>query len=909
MTQVKKPKVLLVGWDAADWEHMSPLLEQGQLPTISGLIKRGVAGNLGTLEPMLSPMLWNSIATGKQPYKHGIHGFIEPDPVHGGARPYSSVSRRCKALWNILSQKGYRCNVVNWWASHPAEPVNGCVVSNCFAGTKPDAGGVPRCTPGVVHPAKLSDALAQNKVFPDELTGEQLLPFVPRGAGINQNDDNRLAILANNVSELLSTHALATDVMVRSEWDFMAVYYTAIDHFSHAFMMYHPPRLPWIPEEDFELYKDVINGAYRFSDMALRRLMDLAGPDTTVVLCSDHGFHSRELRPRFQPNEPAGPAAWHRRFGVFLAAGPDIKQGDRVVGATLLDVAPTILSMFSLPSAEDMDGRSLDEIFVKSPDAGMIPSWESVPGESGMHAGGAAVSAGSAAESEELLHQFVALGYIEAPGATKEEQAEAADTEAKYNLSRNLAWCGKHQEAIEVLTGLVHRAPWESRFLAYLARSCAAAGHLGAAEHVLRSAFDLDNTLHAGIRMIWIDVLLKRRRYTDAARAMQALADLGPTQPDVLNALARNYMRMGEWDKAERLLKRCLDIHPASPEANESLARIYCHRGMNQETIDTALNAINTVYRMPEAHLSMGIALTRSGNPEPAANAFLTALRLQPRMRAAHRWLNYIYHSELKDPAKAEHHKREAARLEREDRAAAEAAAAAAPRDPDAFKVELPALGDEFERDRVLAIKRQPPVNPSVPSGKTFVLVSGLPRSGTSLMMQMLEAGGLPAKTDGERAADPDNPKGYYEWEAIKGVVRQPQIMDEEGLDRKAIKAVSALLPQMPYQHRYKIIFMLRPVEEVANSQAAMIERLHTTGAKLSTEALCAELREHRDQVLLWLSKHPRAEHLVIDYPALVKDPGGQIDRVAKFLGSELLPHPEQMRGAIDASLYRKRGS
>ncbi len=92
-------KVLLIGWDAADWEHITPLLEEGLMPTLDAFINRGVMGNLATLQPILSPMLWNSVATGKFADKHGIHGFIEPDLVNGVARPYSSTSRKCKAFW------------------------------------------------------------------------------------------------------------------------------------------------------------------------------------------------------------------------------------------------------------------------------------------------------------------------------------------------------------------------------------------------------------------------------------------------------------------------------------------------------------------------------------------------------------------------------------------------------------------------------------------------------------------------------------------------------------------------------------------------------------------------------------------------------------------------------------------
>ena len=100
--------------------------------------------------------------------------------------------------------------------------------------------------------------------------------------------------------------------MESEPWDFTAVYYDGIDHFSHAFMAYHPPKLEWITDEDFAMYKEVVKGAYRFHDMMLERLLQLAGPDTTVMIVSDHGFHSDHLRPIETPGTPLGPAVWHR---------------------------------------------------------------------------------------------------------------------------------------------------------------------------------------------------------------------------------------------------------------------------------------------------------------------------------------------------------------------------------------------------------------------------------------------------------------------------------------------------------------------------------------------------------------------------------------------------------------------
>src|SRR5947209_3331740 len=114
----RSKRILLVGWDAADWGIIHPLLDRGELPSLQQLIEDGVSGNLAPIRPMLSPMLWTSIATGQRPHKHGGHGFTEIDPTTHQVQPVSSGSRRVKALWEILGQNGLRTNVVSWFATH-----------------------------------------------------------------------------------------------------------------------------------------------------------------------------------------------------------------------------------------------------------------------------------------------------------------------------------------------------------------------------------------------------------------------------------------------------------------------------------------------------------------------------------------------------------------------------------------------------------------------------------------------------------------------------------------------------------------------------------------------------------------------------------------------------------------------
>ena len=271
-----KQRVVLIGWDAADWQHIDPLLDQGQLPNLERLIDGGTMGNLATMQPILSPMLWNTIATGKMPDAHGIHGFMEPDNEHNGARPVTSVSRKVKAIWNILSQRGYRSNVVGWWASYPAEKINGTVVTQSIKSAKRTDGQV-ELPNGAVHPADLTEEVAENIFFADEMLPDDFLPFIPDGAAIDQKKDGRLKIFSKVFCDCATIQAITTGLMEKPDWDFTAVYFDAIDHFCHGFMEYYPPKMPMIRDEDFEMYQHVIPSVYRFHDMLLGRLWELAG--------------------------------------------------------------------------------------------------------------------------------------------------------------------------------------------------------------------------------------------------------------------------------------------------------------------------------------------------------------------------------------------------------------------------------------------------------------------------------------------------------------------------------------------------------------------------------------------------------------------------------------------------------
>jgi predicted AlkP superfamily phosphohydrolase/phosphomutase/tetratricopeptide (TPR) repeat protein len=692
MSKPLAKKVLLIGWDAADWKIINPLLDQGLMPTLEDLVNHGVIGNLATLHPVLSPLLWNSIATGMRPDKHGIHGFIEPDPQTGRVRPVTSTSRKVKAIWNILTQRGYKTHVLGWFAGHPAEPINGISVSDLYPyATAPLEKEWP-LPPGAVHPESLRDTFAQLRMHPEEVTEAAILPIIPRAAEIDQEKDKRLEGFAKILSENCSIHNAATWILQNQPWDFLAVYYNGIDHFCHGYMHFHPPRMEGIPEDQFEIYKDAVNGAYRFHDMMLQTLVELAGPDTTIILVSDHGFHSDHLRPRGIPQEPAGPAVQHRNFGIVAIRGANIKQDERIYGATLLDVTPTILTLFGLPVGADMDGRVLVQAFDEPPEITRIPSWEQEPGECGMHPADLRVDAVAA---QAVLQRFVALGYIEAPGEDQAKAVEMAVREQHYNLARAYLDARRYRDALPLLKDLVKKWPDEVRFSQYLAQCHLAMRNRAEAkailEHLIKNPpkppkpevtpanqeppddkpisevakpeteTPAEASPEAPKPRPWADLLMGIIQFEEgnmdgALASLLRAEQFDPRLPDLHLRIGDVYLRQKRVDDAERAFERALEIDGDSPAAHLGLAMVHLRKRRNEQAAEQVLHAVGLQHFLPLGHFYLGVALARLGHRERAALAFETSLTMLPGLMASHRWLATLYRHAGGDPEKAARH-------------------------------------------------------------------------------------------------------------------------------------------------------------------------------------------------------------------------------------------------------------
>jgi len=873
-------KVLLVGWDAADWKVIRPLMDSGRMPNLQRVVREGASGRVATLHPPLSPMLWTSIATGKRPFQHGIHGFTEPMPDGSGVRPVTNLSRTAKALWNILSQSGLCSIVIGWWPSHPAEPIRGVMVSDRYhRASRPLQEGWP-LPANTVYPQELAGELAALRVHPDQLTPAMVEPFIPLAREINQENDKRLAAFLRTLAECRSIQAASTWLIDRQRWDFFAVYFEALDHFCHSFMRYHPPRQSWVGKRDFELYHNVISMACQLHDEILGELLAKAGEDATVIVMSDHGFHPDHLRPSSIPDIPAGPAIEHREFGVLAMRGPRIKKDAALDGASVLDIAPTILTLYGLPVGGDMDGKALSQAFAIEPEVARISSWEDISGDDGRHPAQTSIDP---IASNEALEQLIALGYVERPSENREAAIASAVRDLRYNLAESWQDAGRHAEAREILLDLWKAVPDEQRFAVRLFISCQA---LGLREEMRRIVDDLESRRNqprqepAVTDYLKAQMLVVEKRYDEALSALELVTGSRRVRPELLVQTADLYLRLRRVAEARQTYEKALAMDPDNVPAHIGVCRIALRSGEFSRTAHLALDALQRTYQDPLPHYLLGRALAGMREYQRAAEAFRAAISLNPNFPQAHARLAMLLEKQLGDRESAREHRRLARAMKN--------------------RSEPPLPGGRGLAGEPRARQADVP-----PLRESLVVVTGLPRSGTSMLMQMLAAGGVGVLSDGLRAADEDNPRGYFEYEPVKRLLKDASWLREAR--GKAIKIVAPLLAALPPDLPCRVILVERNLDEVLDSQDRML--LHRNQSAAATparrRALKAEYGRILDRVKSRLAQRPVTQVLVIDYAAVVADPA----RAAKALGEFLSGTADaaKMAAAVNPALYRNR--
>jgi tetratricopeptide (TPR) repeat protein/predicted AlkP superfamily pyrophosphatase or phosphodiesterase len=672
-------RVLLVGLDGADWNIVDPLMAAGRMPHLAGLVRTGVRVRMRTIAPMLSPVVWTSMATGVVPARHGILDFVATTAVEGERVPVTATQRRVKALWNILSDNGVKVGIVGWWATWPAETVNGFVVSDRVA---QQIFGVASATrgerAGKVYPAEADAMVIAETTAPESIAAADLAPFMrlpAEGTELPASQskliDDFKTLYASGRTYVGSAVALAT----RYRPDFVAVYIEGTDTVGHLFMPYAPPPLPGVDPEAQRRFAHVVDAYYAHADGLLGRLIEAYRP-TTVIVASDHGFRTGDNRPLTESRIGYGAAAdWHRKYGILVLNGPAFRHGVTLDEASVLDLTPTILRLFGLPVGEDMDGRPVSEAFdaewVAAHAEQYVPTWEASgtgpPAPAGRHAGESETAAAPVPPGK--------ANRAAATGTATGSQDSAGDRERLQRL-RDLGYIGGG----ETHDGKGVSAPSDSNAGAGVVGVETANAHNnrgtilyseGRWDEAIRE-FEQAMASNEDLTIARLNIARAYYRKKDYARSEAVLREHLQRQPrskEAENLLGGLAMDQGRLAEAEAHFRKSLSYEPNFTDARNSLGLLLEKLGRHDEALAEFERVVKVDPEYAEGYNNIGVVLKNSGRTEEAVAAFRHAIAADPDFSGAYSNLGLIL-EDRHDDAAAEEQFRNAVR--RNPRGAAE---------------------------------------------------------------------------------------------------------------------------------------------------------------------------------------------------------------------------------------------
>ena len=906
--------VLLIGLDALDWKLLSTKIAAGELPNLTKLVATGSSGPSRSLHPLFSPTLWSTIATGKRSYEHGITGFTLPDDSGHGLKSYDSTSRHVPALWNILSDAGKKTNIVGWWTTHPAEKIHGVMVDETFAIAHHPAHKPWPVAKESVTPSACAEELKECRIHPQKIPEALLRSLVPKLYEIDLSTDIRISGIAKILAEDLTNLTVALHLMAQQPWDFTSVYLIGLDSLCHQAMDYRAPALSGKNARDIEYYGEVVDRAYQLYDTWIGKLIAATAKETTIVITSDHGFYHDHRKPTTIGIEATAPCMYHAPMGSLILSGPQVRQNFQIKHASILDICPTILALLNLPAGRDMKGDILREAFTSLPDNRRIASWDE---RCFKHLKKTTLKTPSAETTTAALKQLVALGYLQE--LPTDQHATVKEAQVTQLFHRALSYLSHEQlhHSIPLLEKAREQAPERSDILSALASTylLMGEGRRAAANfkqlvrcrcrdaakatqelwallekkdiHCKRSVSEnwilrrllariqLDEEAmkftmalanwHVHHKKTDVDLLISiaknRPEYPymalHAARAglasgyekdglalLHKAAAWNIDEPEALAIMAEHENTLGNFSRAETLAREALERNPLDAASWLALATALTEQSQWQEARDAAMRSAESALRKSKAcDLLAKIALKEKNDTA------LAALYQKISQRAA----------KLLQKAICSHHQKN-----------------------------LPPQHTCKKNTEGLSSYLPSPIS-NLPT-----IVTGLPRSGTSLLMQMLAAGEMEIFTDHHRSSDEHNPRGYFEHEKIKNIAHDFSFLDEA--IGKVLKIVIPLLWELPESFKGNILWIRRNLNEVITSQKKM------AGLEATPEELLKAYRYYEEKTSeIIASRGWRV--LELTHASVLANPKKSVEAINAFLGGQF--DVEAMAKVVEPSLHR----
>ena len=598
----KPSRVIVLGLDGMDPRTVDLLMSEGKMPNFAKLRKDGAYAPLLSAEPLLSPVVWTTIATGKRPDQHRIGHFVAVNEK-GDQLPVTSDMRKVKALWNILSDAGRRVAVIGWWATWPSEKVNGAMVSDHFAYHFLFEQGLQGDTKkeGKTSPPELVDKLRPQVKRPQDLTPADLAPFVsvsPQEFSRPFDLNDELSGFKWALSTTMTYRNVALDLWKKEKPDTMLAYFEATDSTAHLFgHLFRATGLSGDLAEQQKRYGQAVEAMYVYADRIVGDFLAAMDDDTTLVVLSDHGFDLGAL-----PDDPSKlrnmrrvSERFHRMQGIVYLWGNHIKARTRLDNPSILDITPTILALNGVAPARDMPGRVLSEALdVKSPTR--VASYE--PGGGGAQVATAGTpAAGDSRVDPEILKRLQSLGYLQTRSPSGER-----------NIAAILFEQGKYAEAAAAYAKLVKAEPDDGSLRTSLAGALGALG-----------------------------------RYDEALKEIDAAIRLQPLNPEAYHNRAVIHERKGDVAAAIADYRTAVRYRPDYAPSQQALVRL--RAGPAKE-----------LTRTPQEDQALELAeeasrLARRGDYPGAMKLLDDASRLAPRLALVYQYRSNVAYLKGDTPA------------------------------------------------------------------------------------------------------------------------------------------------------------------------------------------------------------------------------------------------------------------
>lgn len=628
---MKARRVVLIGWQAADWAVSERLRKAGRMPNVERLLDTGAAARLDAVGSEMLALPWIEAVTGRR------------GPCENVGEPAARPTRERvpdKALWNLLTRAGLRSLVVGWPAFGAPEPIAGVYVSK---GVAEQLAGWPEAGTADEGPSVPLALVDQTLAALRPLCGEAQHGLLSVLAELDETRDPRFFRLVRALARCTAVHAASLSRVRTEDWAFCAVHHDALACIGGDFgppaagagNAEAEPRLHALAREGLYALHDAMLGALLGQLNTTDTLVMLAARQASPVASARGALRERTRGPR--------PSAARRYSGGLVIQGPGVKRGARLVRATLLDLAPTVLASLGLPVGRDMDGRALAEAFDPAPELQWVESWESPE---------VTTASSATAALTPLRGPEAALVASTEPGGPAADEQEALFHRANAHLAQ-----GRPVEALPLLERLCTERPDEFRF--ELGR-LQALSRLERHDSVLAWVESLEAS---GVSAAFIDLLAAGAlgaRGEDAA-ACARLARAGERDPDnpTVHQLSGDYHRLrGRHEEAETAYLQAMALDPSNACVHTGLAQVAHAAGEYERAADHAVASLRQLFWNPRAHFVLGLALLGLGSREEARRAFERAVEQAPGFGEAHLCLAQLLEAEGEVARAAAHRRR-----------------------------------------------------------------------------------------------------------------------------------------------------------------------------------------------------------------------------------------------------------